>query len=343
MDKFNRFNKYKILIYADRIQKILKGEFPAPVVMHVYLSNRCPFSCTFCIMKDEKRKYPVMLAKKILFRIVQESIQNDIKLIHFSGGGEPLCHPDIYSAIEMAHKGGIKVAVSTNGYLMTKPDKITLADHIRISLNSGTPEIHQRSFGTTVKYFSQIIRNIKAVVAFRKRYHRHVDIGLGFVITPENWLDIYNFCRVASECVVDFVHIRPAYLKDKKQNEFLKAIVPSALSLAETARGDFKNIDIFCTKEKFDGYWTPRLYDKCRASPLQAVLTATGAFIICQDVFIRFGDYNKDNFWKCWDSEGHRKAIAKVDIVKCPRCVENIHNEIIQEVFMRNKIKSELI
>ena len=284
-----------------------------------------------------------MLKKQTLFKAVREGEEIGVRLFHFSGGGEPLMHPDIYEAIALARKRSVKVAVSTNGYLMTKPDKISLVNHLRISLNAGTAQMHQEIHNTPTKDFENILTNIKKVVAFRRAHKRKFDIGLGFLITPENWMDIYNFCEIASKLRVDFVHIRPAYYPDKERNEFLAAIIPNAFALSEKAMHRFKNIEIFSVKDKFDGYWTSRTYDKCRATPLQAVLTATGEFIVCQDVFIRFGDYNKGNFWKSWDSQEHRKALQAIKIDRCPRCVENIHNEIIQEVFLKDAVRSELI
>ncbi len=343
MDKYNRFNPYKILMYPDRVEKILAGSFPAPVVMHIFPSNRCPFNCSFCIMAAEKRRYPTMLKRETLFKAIREAALNGIKLIHFVGGGEPLTHPDIYEAIRLARKGGLKVAVSTNGLLMTRPAEITLADHLRISLDAGSPEMHQLIHQTPRRFFARVVSNIKKTVRFRARSGRKLDIGLGFVISPRNWTDIYNFCKVAAECKVDFVHIRPAYYPDKKRNEFLKAIIPSAFSLAEKARIDFKGLDIFSVTDKFDGFWTPRMYERCRSTPLQAVLTATGEFIVCLDVFIRFGNYNRGDFWQSWDSPAHRKALERIKLSRCPRCVQNTHNEIIQEVFMKNKLRAELI
>ena len=38
-ENYNRFFPYKALLYADRIERIVADEFPAPVVWHVYPSN----------------------------------------------------------------------------------------------------------------------------------------------------------------------------------------------------------------------------------------------------------------------------------------------------------------
>ncbi|MEM4214995.1 MAG: radical SAM protein [Candidatus Pacearchaeota archaeon] len=344
-NEYDRFNSWKVLVYADRICRILKGEFPPPVVMHIYPSNKCNLNCEWCIMAEEKAKYPVMLKKETLFKAFKDASENDIKLIHLSGGGEPLLHPNIYEVLEYNKnlEKRVKVAISTGGVLL-KPELANYVDHIRVSLDAGSEEIHQKVKNTNKKLFNKICKNIEDLVNYRNKNNLQCDIGLGFVISPDNWTDIYNFCKVGNDLKVDFLHIRPAYYpKTNPKNELLKMITPSVLALVEKAKNDFKNIQIFSITEKFDGYWTPRIYDKCRATPLQAVLTATGEFVVCQDVFIRFGDYNKQSFWEIWDSKEHKLAIEKIDLEKCPRCVENKHNEIIQEMFIKNKARLELI
>jgi MoaA/NifB/PqqE/SkfB family radical SAM enzyme len=342
-NEYDRFNSWKVLVYADRIKKILDGGFPPPVIMHIYPSNRCNLNCEWCIMAEERGKNPVILKKETFYKAVKDASENDIKLIHISGGGEPLLHPNICDVLKYnsSLEKRVKIAISTNGTLLEKT-LCEYADHIRVSLDAGSKEVYKKVKNKDL--FDKVYNNVKDLVDYRNSKNIQCDIGLGFVISPENWTDVYNFCKIGSKLKVDFLHIRPAYYpKTNPKNELLRVITPSVLALIEKAKNDFNNVKIFAITEKFEGYWTPRIYDKCRATPLQAVLTATGEFAICQDVFIRFGDYNKQSFWEIWDSDEHRRAIEKIDLESCPRCVENKHNEIIQEMFIKNKARLELI
>lgn len=347
LEDFNRFFPFKVLAYADRIERILKGEFPPPVVMHVYPSNICVANCSFCIMKEEKEQHPVKLPPETLIKAVRDCLENDVRLIHFSGGGEPLTNEGVLDALKAAKQNGsrLKTALTTNGLLL-RAEIADYLDHLRVSLNAGSSSIHQRVMGMSKDAFFKVLENVAEVVERRRTGRLSLDIGLAFLITPENWMDIYNFCRVAKAVGVDFVHIRPAfYPRGDERGELARMIIPSAFALAEKARADFEDecFRIYSIKEKFDGYWTPRTYDRCRATPLQAVLAADGSFVVCQDVFIRFGDYKRQGFWEIWDSEEHRRAIEAIDIESCPRCVENIHNQIIQHCFIENRPRMELI
>ena len=43
------------------------------------------------------------------------------------------------------------------------------------------------------------------------------------------------------------------------------------------------------------------------------------------------------------ESQEHKDAIKKIDIDKCPRCVMNKANEIMEHDFIKNSILKELI
>jgi len=338
-DVYNRFNYMKYLVWKDNIEGILSGDFQAPVMMNVYPSNKCPFDCTFCIMRQEKQKHPVKLSRRTLFKAVHDCIENEIKGIHFGGGGEPLTHPDILDAMELAHGNGVKVALSTNAYLIRDAGRLARnVDYLRISFNCATPAMHRRIHRAPEDAFERVVENIASVVNERTAG----DIGLAFLILPENFTEIYSFCKLAKDLGVDFVHIRPAYLKD---DAALRLILSEALALSARAQRDFADdLDIFCIKYKFDGYWSGRKYDKCRATPLSAVLGADGWFRICLDVLEPgIGDYNTMDFWDIWGSQRHKDILEEIDIDRCPRCVLNKANEIIENVFMKDALRLVLI
>jgi MoaA/NifB/PqqE/SkfB family radical SAM enzyme len=299
-------------------------------------------------MADEQKNFKASLHRDVLFKAVKDCNRYDVKLIHFSGGGEPTLHPDLLETMKLCKEGEpkLEVVVSTNG-IKLKPEMVKFADDIRISLNAGTIEMYEKI--TNLKdsnSWSVVLNNIVSAIAYRNARFVKCNIGIAFVITPDNWPDLDSFCRLGRDLGVDFAHIRPAiYPKGDPRNVAIKKLMPEAVSIYEKCTKLYQThkFTIFFITEKFEGYWTPRTYNKCRATPLQAVLTATGEFIICQDVFIRFGNYNKEEFWDIWGKDKHRAAIEKIDMDLCPRCVENKHNEIIEYMFAQDKARLNLI
>jgi MoaA/NifB/PqqE/SkfB family radical SAM enzyme len=330
---YNRFNPYKALVYSDKLQKIADGEIPYPVIWHIYPTNDCVHDCDFCIMKEE-RKNPASLSRKTLLKAVKEAKRYGAKTIHFSGGGEPLMHPHLYEAIKDAKKIGLKVALSTNGALLSQTI-LNMVDYPRISLNAGTSETHKRIMNADT--FDAIIGKIKRLPEKLKD-----KIGLGFVITGDNWREVYEFCKLADSLKVNFVHIRPAY--QPEEDDKIKRIVSSVAGLADQAKKDFPKLNIYCVKDKFDGYWTERKYSKCRATPMNAVLKANAKFILCQDMLnTEFGDYDKQSFKTIWQSAEHLKRIEEVKLKECPRCVMTKLNEFIQNIYIDNNTINDLI
>ena len=343
MDKiYNRFNPMKALIYADRIEQIVDGQIPNPVVWHIYPTNRCQLNCWYCIMKGEQEKHKdAILSDEAMWKIPADAVEHDIKMVQFVGGGEPLMHPETIMVAIALRVNMIRTALSTNGVLMHEPHLILQAfDYIRISLDAGNAKSYQKRKG--VDLFDTVMCNVKNLVAIKKAKQWKNDIALGFVITPENYEEIYEFCWLAMKAKVDFVHIRPAYLEN---DALLMRLMPEIIKLSEQAKRDFgDHLDIYTIKDKFDGYWTPRTYDKCRSTPLIAVMTATGEFIPCLDVFSpRWGNYNKQRFAEAWFSQEHKEAIASLDLDNCPRCVNTKINEIIQNCFIYDDIRKVIL
>lgn len=338
--KYNRFFPYKILAYPDRLQAIADGKIPYPVIMHIYPTNFCNNNCTFCIMKEEKQNYPVQLSKRTLFKAIRAAKRVGVKLIHFSGGGEPTLHPDIIEAMILARELEIKTAISTNGSVFLK-ELPRVANHIRVSINAGTNETYLNNMRPTGHNLNNVFNNIKKYVKIRNENKYECDIGTAFVMSYTNYTDIYQFCRKSNDINVDFVHIRPAFLKGEDWK--IQDIMSNAFAQSELAKKEFENLDIFTITDKFEGYWTPRTYSKCRSTPLVAVLSATGEFIICQDVFKRFGNLNTHQFEEIWGNDKHKKTIESIDLSKCPRCVENGINKIIQHCFLNDDVRMDLI
>jgi len=327
---FDEFNSWKTLLYADKCRAILEGRFKSPVVLHIYPTNRCNSNCNFCIMKEEQKK-EFSLSDSVFQGLIASANSMGIKSIHVSGGGEPTLYPYLS---HVKYFDGFKV-LSTNGIALT-PEIASMFNRVRVSLNAGTAETHELITGT--HSFHKIVENIRNV----RMWCKGLAFGLGFVLSYDNWQDVFSFCKLADELGADFVHIRPAYFRDKGQDEKVRAIIEPAYHLCEAAK-KLTKVKLFSISEKFDGYWSERQYRECLASPLHGVVTATGELIVCQDVFLRFGDLYHLALEDIWGSEEHKRAIAEIDIEDCPRCVMNKPNEIMEHVFVEDKILSELL
>lgn len=349
---YHRFQSMKILAHYDRLEAITRGELPYPIDWHIYPSNVCNHSCSFCmfIQNGEQSNFHVKLSRDVLLRAVADAAATDARLIHFSGGGEPLLNRHTIEAMRLAQdlsarrvaEGGrpLRLALSTNGSHLT-PEVAGLVDYIRISLNAGTAEQHTATNHAGQPGhpgdFERIVENIRAAVPAKRQ-----DIGMAFVVEHENYQDIPAFCELAARLGVDFVHIRPGFYYDGELDAAVRGVMEAAHQLCEQAkRTSGERVRIFAINEKFEGYWTPRTYHACRAVLTGICLRATGDFAVCQDrTDLTFGATYRQgaSFSSVWHSDEHRAIIATIhdgeggELSKCPRCVWSNRNVLIDAV-----------
>lgn len=349
-DKFNRFQSFKILAHSDRIHRSLRGDIPAPVEWVIYPSNVCGYQCGHCIMAKEQQDHKSILCESAMDRIPEDAKANNIKCVIFSGGGDPLLNRYTLRSARKLKEYGIRVGINNQGYLLDDP---TPFDFVRYSVDAADKETYQKIHG--VDGWDRVNANIKNHADLRKQGFK-IEMGLAFLITPFNWNQTYEFVQWAKQYNPDFIHIRPAYLDadylDAKYpggGDFLKnEAVPTLRELAKKLEAE--NNNVFFRIDKFEGYWTPKHYTKCRATTLMAVTSGDGAFLICQDRgimkeenFLRWGNYNHQSFEEIWWSEDHKKVIDAINLDKCPRCVLNPYNEIIEHCFVEDKLKMNLV
>jgi len=313
------------------MKEIVNGEFPTPPILHIYPTNECNNECKFCIMKEERDRGG-SLTREVFEEIIYSANFMGIKCIHISGGGEPTLyeHLDLIEGFK-----GYKV-LSTNGRELTRKTA-DMFDRIRISINAGSSEIYEQVNGT--KDFWKL--DLRLIQLAKKP--RSYQLGLGFVADANNWIDIPRACVLGDSLDMDFIHIRPAYYTKGTKDEKLVQLLGKSISLISDSCKDAFKIPIYSINDKFEGYWTDKTYSKCRATPLHAVVTATGELSVCQDVFIKFGNLYTSSLEEIWQSKAHHEAIAKIDIDKCPRCVMNKANEVMEHVIINNEVRSELL
>lgn len=350
---YNRFQKFKVLAFSDRIRQIISGAIPPPVEWVIYPSNICGYRCGHCIMAKEQLDHRQMLSKEAMGKIAQDAFDHRVKCVIFSGGGDPLLNPGTLDAARKCKELGISVGINNQGYLLNDP---TPFNFIRYSVDAATPKTYQQTHRVPKgDGWQRVNENIARHADLRRQGHK-IEMGLAFLITPLNWQETYAFCEWAQQYEPDFIHLRPAFLDaDYLDREYpgggirlKEGIIPNLRATAQKISKDFPNA--YFRIDKFEGYWTPKKYDRCRANPLIAVTSGDGAFLICQDRgirqeedYLRWGNYNTQSFDDIWFGEAHRKIMDSIDLPNCPRCVENGYNEIIQHGFVKDNMKLSLL
>jgi MoaA/NifB/PqqE/SkfB family radical SAM enzyme len=309
----------KVLAHHGKLVKLKRGIVCSPAQWVIYPSNACNMNCGHCIMKEERAENLAQLSEEVLDKAVFDAKKTGARSVIFSGGGEPLTNGQTMFAAEFAKSIGLATGMNTNGLLMF--EDMTAIDFLRVSVDAATPETYQKVHG--VDGWDRLNESLSRL--------KRNELGLAFLITPDNFHEIMRFVAWAKKFDPTFVHIRPAWYADPKMDQRMREISVHIEAVKEQVEATNKNV--FFRLDKFDGYWTEPNFSKCLASPIMAVLGADGRFMVCQDVFTRFGgNYAEQDFESIWFGDDHRRVIAEIDVAKCPRCVENTYNEVIEHL-----------
>lgn len=207
------YSQIKPLLWHDRIEALREARQPVPVHVQLILSDLCNQDCHFCAYRmsaglstelfktaathNPNRKISTEKAKEI----IADCAEIGVKAIQFTGGGEPTVHPDHDELFAFAQGLGLKTAVVTNGIKLL-PTMATLnMEWIRVSVDAGTAETYARIRRVSVSHWNKVWKSIANLADFDGR------LGVGFVVTPDNYHELPALARLCREYGVDNLRV----------------------------------------------------------------------------------------------------------------------------------------
>lgn len=276
----DEYSPYKIVHHMDKLQELAAGKQPDPVQVHLIPSNRCNQNCSFCAYRMPESSSSqnfdpkdIMPNEKLL-EIIDSCHRLGVKAIQYTGGGEPLVHPAIKDAFRKTISYGIDLALVSNGQALDDELIELLADvaWVRISIdaaNRGTYSLLRR---TKAIVFDHVIENIRK---FAQKKCGTI-LGIGFVVSRENYRETYEACKLFKELGVDNFRISATFTPLGIQ--YFNGIIDEAKSIAEKAKRDFEDdnftvFNLFNDRigDLFDG---EQNYDFC---PMKELVPYVGA------------------------------------------------------------------
>ena len=86
-----------------------------PVCFEIDASNYCQNNCDFCMFASHIKKNRVHFPTDLYYKLLWNFKRSGVKAFTFTGGGEPLMHPNIREMIKSTDYVGLKVGLVTNG------------------------------------------------------------------------------------------------------------------------------------------------------------------------------------------------------------------------------------
>jgi len=338
------FNGLKCLAQADKINKILDGSMPYPTCAQVDVTNICNHHCVWCFYQSFKDRETVQMPTKKVLSLIDELHSLGVKSILFTGGGEPLMHPDICKILRYAKKLDFKIGMSTNGGMLGDVEiQNTILEcntYLRVSLDAGTDKVHSKLHGVPLGSYSKILSNIKSM---NERRTTDITIGYAFLIGNENYFDIDSAVWNAVSNGFDYIQFRPI-IGSEISNE-ARAVADYKI---KEMKGLYFDFNILGTVDRFvETKTNDKCFTKCRATPLITIIGADQkVYLCCQwrgNLKYVVGDISNKSFKEVWDSEHHRKLVESIDVKKCYPCKYKNYNIVIEEVFVKNKMHVDFL
>lgn len=351
----------KILHHLHVVEDFRAGRQPMPVHVEIVISDLCNQDCGFCayrmsgytvnelfkvidpITGKENHNPNRMIPWEKIQEIIADCQEMGVKAIQITGGGEPTVHPKCRETVDEILANGIQVGLVTN--CLRWSDALTQsmmpASWMRVSIDAGCAETYASIRRTNASNFSKVVSNIENICALRDRTGSRLHVGVGFVITKENWSEVAVAARIARNAGVNSFRIS-AMLQSEGDSYFADFI----RSAAEEARNACAlSTPSFIVVNNLGD----RVQDLAQGSPdyttcyFQHVTTFIGGdmnvYRCCNQAYNdrgMIGSVASQRFIDLWGSEQKRKAFDDFDAHGCDRCQFNRKNKSIASIVESN-------
>ncbi len=304
-----------------RLLRLFDGKITPPYEVEIQSSSSCNINCVWCV-GDQYPRLKNLLNQKSMRKVSQDMVEFvedgfGIETVKFSGFvGEPLVNPATIDGLEVLIENGKRVGLFTNGMLMDREtsdgrrylDTICEASFLHVSLDAGSETTMQHLKGYQAD-FERIMTNLEQAINTREKRKTRLEIGVGYIITPDNFNEIYKLARRLKEMGVDFIRfkvdITGRYLLGDTA-EKAKEEVAKAKGLVDSR---FKVVSIH-TEDESQGC---EIYDihtmgkiRCYTTQLWSTVGSDGQLYACDHRTHKngrpYGDLKTNTFRDVWTS-----------------------------------------
>lgn len=345
------YSPLKILHHHDRLEQLRKGEQIVPAQVQLIISDLCNQDCAFCayrtsgyssnqlFMLDAKpasfgHNNPVrMIPYAKIVEILNDCRDMGVGAIQLTGGGEPSVHPGFTQILEDIHDRGLDLALVSNGVRLSASniEHLARAKWVRISVDAGTPETYCSVRRVSPVHWKQATDNIRKLAEAKQP---GMLLGVGFVVTKDNYLEIVKGTELAKELGADNIRISAVF--QNEDSEYFDGAYSDILSQIAEARALAD--DKFTVFDNFG----ERYSDLRQKAPdygfcgFQQFTTYIGGdmnvYRCCVTSYNEqglIGSLKEQSFRQLWESEAKKQNFASFDARSCQRCMFNNKNRVI--------------
>jgi cyclic pyranopterin phosphate synthase len=333
----------KVIANADRVVEFLETGNTSPVLVEIDPSNACNHGCYFCISSyihlPESRHLETFdrsqMPRDMMMSLCQDLIDMDVRAINWTGGGEPTLNRHTKEAIKLiGDNSKIKMGMFTNGTLFDRWDMFdVLVDYmtwVRISIDAGGKEAYNSiRRAKDNDDWDKMASNLNTLIEVNNSKGRRLDLGVGFVITPDTYEGILGFAEYFVGLDIDYCQFKPEVVNREREGgiqrdiDFWNEKVEPLLEKAKSILGEKFQINGYKLDDlENDPSFYGRNYKKCLGSQIQPLVGADGHVYVCTNhrgyKQYSYGNLRDKSFKEIWnDLDTRRKIMHQIDDVEC--------------------------
>lgn len=335
------YNYEKTLLskYFDRVEAILQGQNPPPYEVEIQPTSKCNANCKFCFGKEYLRTEDKITTREAMEKTVNETLnfkEDNFKVenIKFCGStGDPLLNPLTLYAIKMIY-GNRFMRLFTNGLKLAENkdnkeylETIAKVNSINLSLDAGsTPILHLVKPGSKVRDI-KLEDILKAAYKIRNISEK-TDMTISYAITSENYTDVIEASKKASECGVNRIRYRIDLTDRTISKKHSKEIIEMLDKARQYENENFKVIKIHSNEEigetNKNHFGSKNCGYKCFTSKFWSCIGSDGCMYPCGHIvaadFPNYGSLLDHSFKELWNSKSKQEVVDKLPLDKCHLC-----------------------
>lgn len=345
------YSPLKILHHPGKVQQLRLGVQPVPLQVQLIISDLCNQDCGFCayrmsgytsnelfkvvkpdgsVTNNPNRMIPPQKVQGILY----DCSEMGVKAIQFTGGGEPTVHPNHGDFFKLTIGLGMDLALVTNGVRL-KPevlDTLGGAKWVRVSLDAATAETYATIRRVPGWHHREALKNIGELV--KRRPGGDLLVGVGFVVTADNWHEVFLAAQIAKDLGVDNFRISAVFQNDGAT--YFAPFYERARDLCKQAAAlstpEFKVFNMFGDRVEDLEQANPD-YNFCGYQHLNTYIGGDQNVYRCCNLAYNtrglIGSLKEQRFKDLWLSQAKQQDFDEFDARNCERCMFNGKNRAI--------------
>lgn len=349
------YSPLKVFHHQSRLDALRDGRQPSPTHIEIVVSNLCQQDCNFCAYRVSgnpsnqlfglgapmaafgHNNPKQMLTYEKVVEVLDDCVELGIRAVQFTGGGEPTVHPRHHDLFHETLSRGLDLALVTNGVLLKDETIETLmgAKWVRISIDAGEASTYASVRRVSAMQFDRAWNRVAQFRRQRDRAGSGPIIGVGFVVTRDNWQEVREAARRAREAGADNLRVSACFQEDGAEyfSEFYKEAAYLVRCAADDFNGGgFKVVNNFGERVEDLRQQSPD-YSFCGVQHFTIYLGADGFLYRCCVLSYnergKIGSISDRRLRDLWLSQEKQDNYAQFDARGCPACMFNSKNRTI--------------